>query len=71
MKRNEIEAKATELIAAGYLNGGQLKRYEAAMRLNALGSAESIIIDRMVRQYMVENNTTHDAASLAVYATFK
>lgn len=71
MKRNEIETKATELIATGYLKDGNLKRYEAAMRLNALSSAESIIIDRMVRQYMVENNVTRDEASLAVYATFK
>lgn len=71
MKRNEIETKATELIAGGYLKDGQLRRYEAAMKMNALSVAESVIIDRMVRQYMVENNTTHDAASLAVYATFK
>lgn len=71
MKRNEIEAKATELIEAGYLKEGNLRKYEAAMKANAVSIAESIVIDRMVKQYMVENNVTYHAAGLAVYATLK
>lgn len=66
MTRNEIETTAAELIADGSLTGGQLRRYEAAIRLNSMSTAEGIVWDRLERKYMKENNCTSDVASLAV-----
>lgn len=66
MTRNEIETTAAELTAEGFLKNGQLRRYEAGIRLNSMATCESIVWETLTTRYMKQNNVRYDVASLAV-----